>query len=167
MRSGWWWSSSVPSTRITVSGVPPFLPNIPVENELRRFGKLACGLRAVSLGCKDPKLKHVRSLRRQVFMLLDSPHTDTGGVPQSPTRRRAIRGGRRQLGTTWRVLSVFETRWDTYTHPHVRILKQRADSHSVDAAGGSAAPGSAEGTVPGRFFILFRATGQVSRDPQV
>ena len=75
---------SVPSTRITVSGVPPFPPNIPVENELRRFGKPASGLRAVSLGCKDPNLKHVRSLRRQVFMLLDSP-TQTLEVSWAPT----------------------------------------------------------------------------------
>jgi len=58
---------SVPSTRITVSGVPPFIPNELLENELRRF-------KTVSLGCKDPQLKHVlQSLRRQVFMFLDSP----------------------------------------------------------------------------------------------
>jgi hypothetical protein len=64
---------SVPSTRITVSGVPPFIPNELLENELRRFGKFAGGFKTVSLGCKDPKLKHVQSLRRQVFMFLDSP----------------------------------------------------------------------------------------------
>lgn len=70
---------SVPSTRITVSGVPPFIPNELLENELRRFGKFASGFKTVSLGCKDPKLKHVQSLRRQVFMFLDSP-TQTLGV---------------------------------------------------------------------------------------
>ena len=59
----------VPSTRITVSGVPLFIPNELLENELRRFGKFAGGFKTVSLGCKDPKLKHVLSLRRQVFML--------------------------------------------------------------------------------------------------
>ena len=64
---------SVPSTRITVSGVPPFIPNELLENELRKFGKFAGGFKTVSLGCKDPKLKHVQSLRRQVFMFLDSP----------------------------------------------------------------------------------------------
>ena len=64
---------SVPSTRITVSGVPPFIPNNLLENELRSFGKQASGFRTVSLGCKDPKLKHVQSLRRQVFMFLESP----------------------------------------------------------------------------------------------
>ena len=64
---------AVPSTRITVSGVPPFIPNELIETELRRFGKIASGLKTLSLGCKDPKLRHVQSLRRQVFMHLDAP----------------------------------------------------------------------------------------------
>ncbi|KAF0045688.1 hypothetical protein F2P81_002217 [Scophthalmus maximus] len=64
---------SAPSTRITVFGVPPFIHNDLLEHELLRFGKLASSFRSVSLGCKDPKLKHVQSLRRQVFMFLDSP----------------------------------------------------------------------------------------------
>ncbi|CAG5919986.1 unnamed protein product [Menidia menidia] len=64
---------SVPSTRITVSGVPPFIPNVLLENELCRFGKMASGFRTVSLGCKDQKLKQVQSMRRQVFMFLESP----------------------------------------------------------------------------------------------
>ncbi|KAF0046442.1 hypothetical protein F2P81_000075 [Scophthalmus maximus] len=67
---------AVSSTRITVSGVPPFIPNEALEKELRRFGKFASGFRSVGLGCKSEKLKHVQSLRRQVFMFLDSPtHT--------------------------------------------------------------------------------------------
>ncbi|KAF7644676.1 hypothetical protein LDENG_00217680 [Lucifuga dentata] len=64
---------SIPSVHVTVSGVPPFIPNALLENELRRFGKFASGFRTVSLGCKDPKLRHVQSLRRQVFMFLDCP----------------------------------------------------------------------------------------------
>ncbi|KAF0021705.1 hypothetical protein F2P81_026042 [Scophthalmus maximus] len=65
---------SAPSTRITVSArVPPFIPNELLESELRRFGKLASGFRTLSLGCRDPKLRHVQSLRRQAFMFLDSP----------------------------------------------------------------------------------------------
>ncbi|KAK2902533.1 hypothetical protein Q8A73_012279 [Channa argus] len=63
---------SAPSTRVIVSGVPPFIPNALLENELRKFGKFASGFKTVNLGCKDPKLKHVQSLRRQVFMFLDS-----------------------------------------------------------------------------------------------
>lgn len=62
---------AVPSTRITISGVPPFIPNETLEKELKRYGRMASGFRTVSLGCKDTKLKHVQSLRRQVFMFLD------------------------------------------------------------------------------------------------
>ncbi|KAK9539439.1 hypothetical protein VZT92_004547 [Zoarces viviparus] len=62
-----------PSMRITVSGVPPFIQNELLEKELRKFGKFSSGLKTVSLGCKDPKLRHVQSLRRQLFMFLDSP----------------------------------------------------------------------------------------------
>ncbi|KAG7478767.1 Transposon TX1 putative 82 kDa ORF 1 [Solea senegalensis] len=64
---------AVPSTRITVSGVPPFVSNEALEKELRRFGKFASGFRSVGLGCKDLKLRHVQSFRRQVLMYLDSP----------------------------------------------------------------------------------------------
>ena len=77
---------SVPSTRITVSGVPPFIPNESLKNELCRFGKFASGFKTVSLGCKDPKLKHVQSLRRQVFMCFGFAFSDTGGVFQSEAR---------------------------------------------------------------------------------
>ncbi|KAJ4940788.1 hypothetical protein JOQ06_027080, partial [Pogonophryne albipinna] len=62
---------AVPSTRINISGVPPFIPNETLEKELKRYGRMASGFRTVSLGCKDTKLKHVQSLRRQVFMFLD------------------------------------------------------------------------------------------------
>ena len=64
---------ATPSTRITVSGVPPFIPNQLLEQELRRFGKFASAFKTVGLGCKDPKLRHMQSLRRQVFMFLESP----------------------------------------------------------------------------------------------
>ena len=48
------------TTRITVSGVPPFIPNEALEKELKRFGRFASGLRPVGLGCKNDKLKHVQ-----------------------------------------------------------------------------------------------------------
>lgn len=63
---------AVPSTRVIVSGVPPFIPNVLLEKELQRFGKLASGFKTVGLGCKHDKLKHVQSFRRQVFMFLNS-----------------------------------------------------------------------------------------------
>ena len=61
---------AVPSTRTTVSGVPPFIPNEALHKKLKRFGKFASSLRSVALGCKVSKLEHVQSLRRQVFMFL-------------------------------------------------------------------------------------------------
>ncbi|KAK2897108.1 hypothetical protein Q8A73_013488 [Channa argus] len=36
---------SAPSTRVIVSGVPPFIPNALLENELRKFGKFASGFK--------------------------------------------------------------------------------------------------------------------------
>ena len=67
---------AVPSTRVTVSAVPPFIPNELLERELRRFGKFASGFKSVGLGCRDEKLQHVQSLRRQVFMYLETPTLD-------------------------------------------------------------------------------------------
>ncbi|TWW82343.1 hypothetical protein D4764_01G0021580 [Takifugu flavidus] len=64
---------AAPSTRVTVSGVPPFITNEALEQELQRFGKFASGLRTVGLGCRSDKLKHVLSLRRQCFMFLTCP----------------------------------------------------------------------------------------------
>ncbi|KAK7879904.1 hypothetical protein WMY93_033428 [Mugilogobius chulae] len=64
----------VPSVRVTVSGVPPFISNESIERELVRFGKLASGLKPVRLGCKDARLQHVQSLRRQCFMYLNDPN---------------------------------------------------------------------------------------------
>lgn len=63
---------STPSTQITVSSVLPFICNYLLQNEFRRFAKFGSGFKTVSLGCKDLKLKHVQSLRQQVFMFLDS-----------------------------------------------------------------------------------------------
>ena len=42
---------SVPATRITVSGVPPFISNDLLRAELSRFGKFSSGFRMLSLGC--------------------------------------------------------------------------------------------------------------------
>ena len=134
---------SVPSTRITVSGVPPFIPNSLLENELRRFGKLASGFRTVSLGCRDRRLGHVQSLRRQVFMFLESP-TQTLDV----SFRVKHGDGSYMVYASSGHIKCFEC-GDV---GHIRSAcphKQQDGSHSVDAAGGPAAPGSAVGVVPG------------------
>ncbi|TWW71508.1 hypothetical protein D4764_16G0000050 [Takifugu flavidus] len=56
---------TAPSTWVTVSGVPLFISNEALEQELLHFGKMASGLRTVGLGCRTDKLKHMLSLRRQ------------------------------------------------------------------------------------------------------
>lgn len=70
---------SAPSMWIAVSGVLLFIPNKQLVSKLGMFGKFDSGFKMVSLGCKDPILKHVQSLSRQVFMFLD-PHTLTQRV---------------------------------------------------------------------------------------
>ncbi len=64
------------STKVTISNVPPFIPNCEIERELLRFGKLASGIKMIPLGCKNQALKHVLSFRRQVFMFLESSSLD-------------------------------------------------------------------------------------------
>lgn len=64
---------ATPATKITVSNVPPFIPNDAILKELARYGKTASPVRMIPLGCKNPALKHVFSFRRQVFMFLTSP----------------------------------------------------------------------------------------------
>ena len=55
---------------------PPFIPDEVLEREVRRIGKFASGFKTVGLGCKDPKLQHVMSLRRKVFMFLETQSLD-------------------------------------------------------------------------------------------
>ncbi|KAJ3584886.1 hypothetical protein NHX12_013969 [Muraenolepis orangiensis] len=64
---------ALPFSRVTVSGVLPFIANVALEQELRRFGKFASAFKTITLGCKDPNLTHVQSLCRHVFMFLENP----------------------------------------------------------------------------------------------
>ena len=64
---------ALPSTRVTISGVPSFIPDKVLKQELCRFGKMASGFGMVELGCKNDKLMHFLSFRRQVFMFLNCP----------------------------------------------------------------------------------------------
>ncbi len=59
-----------PAKKIVLSQVPPFISNEMLERELVRHGQLMSPIRSFSLGCKSPKLRHVVSFRRQVFMIL-------------------------------------------------------------------------------------------------
>lgn len=65
-----------PTTKVTVSNVPPFIPNEEIERGLSRYGKFASAMKALPLGCKNESLKHVMSFRRQVFMFLNEPSID-------------------------------------------------------------------------------------------
>lgn len=65
-----------PTTKVTVSNVPPFVTNDEIERGLSRYGKFASAIRVLPLGCKNEALKHVMSFRRQVFMFLNEPDLD-------------------------------------------------------------------------------------------
>lgn len=60
-----------PTTRVTISNVPPFIKNSEIERALASYGKFASPVKMISLGCKNEALKHVLSFRRQVFMFLN------------------------------------------------------------------------------------------------
>jgi len=61
----------VPSARVTVSGVPPFISNTALEQELRRFGKFASPSEPSNLVVKTRTWPW--SLRRRTFMFLEDP----------------------------------------------------------------------------------------------
>ncbi|KAL1256291.1 hypothetical protein QQF64_011836 [Cirrhinus molitorella] len=64
------------TSKVTISNVPPFIPDEVIERELVRFGRIASPIKVISLGCKNSELKHVMSFRRQVFMFLKEPTLD-------------------------------------------------------------------------------------------
>ncbi|KAK3508549.1 hypothetical protein QTP70_031934, partial [Hemibagrus guttatus] len=84
-----------PTVRVTVSNVPPFIPNGEIERGLTRYGKLA--IRTVPLGCKNGALKHVTSFRRHVFVFLNEQELDVS-FRVGPLRRHLVRAMRGQLG---------------------------------------------------------------------
>ncbi|KAK3549118.1 hypothetical protein QTP70_032779 [Hemibagrus guttatus] len=70
-----------PTVCVTVSNVPPFIPNGEIERGLTRYGTLASAIRTVPLGCKNGALKHMR-------------HWWLSG---RGTRRKLYKGARRKL----------------------------------------------------------------------
>ncbi len=65
-----------PTTRVTISNVPPFIRNDEIEKALMRYGKLASEIKMIPLRCKNIALKYVMSFRRQVFMFLNETELD-------------------------------------------------------------------------------------------
>ncbi len=60
---------SNPSKKVVLSNVPPFIPNDTLERMLVRYGKLMGPIKMISLGLKNPELKHIMSFRRQTYMI--------------------------------------------------------------------------------------------------
>lgn len=58
------------STKVIISNIPPHLPNDVIYPILQPLGNIVSGIRPISLGIKNPKLKHVISFRRQVYILI-------------------------------------------------------------------------------------------------
>ncbi|KAG6940480.1 hypothetical protein G0U57_015883, partial [Chelydra serpentina] len=63
--------------RVVLTSVPPFLPNAALLPALSTLGKPINILSPLSLGCKDPTLRHILSFRRQVHLQL--PPAARGG----------------------------------------------------------------------------------------
>lgn len=62
---------SVPSRRVILSNVPPFLKNDLIERALSRYGKIVSSPKRIPIGCKSPQLKHIVSFRRHVNMIFN------------------------------------------------------------------------------------------------
>lgn len=60
-----------PTTKVYVSNVPPFISINEIERGLSCYGMFASTIKELPFGCKNKALKHVMSLRRQVFMFLE------------------------------------------------------------------------------------------------
>lgn len=66
---------SASASKVTVSGVPPFLPNPLIKLSLSPFGTVLSPIRYIPLGCKNQQIKHVKSFRRNTLMRLDPDKT--------------------------------------------------------------------------------------------
>lgn len=60
---------STPSMGFTVSGVPPFIPNNLLKNELHRFVKFGRAFKTVRMGSRDPKMKCAVCERKGLYVL--------------------------------------------------------------------------------------------------
>lgn len=67
---------SLPSKKVILSNVPPFIKNDVLAPVLERYGKLVSPIKMIQIGCKSPLLKHVVSFRRFVYMVLNESRED-------------------------------------------------------------------------------------------
>ncbi len=60
----------LPSKKITISNIPPFLSDDILKQALSRYGKLISPIKKITIGCESPLLKHIVSFRRFAFMIV-------------------------------------------------------------------------------------------------
>ncbi|XP_044074679.1 ras-related protein Rab-36 isoform X1 [Siniperca chuatsi] len=60
----------LPSKKVTISNIPPFLSDDIVAQALSRYGKLVSPIKKIVIGCESPLLKHIVSFRRFAFMII-------------------------------------------------------------------------------------------------
>lgn len=62
---------SVPSKKVILSNIPPFISDETLVRILSRYGKIVSSIKMIPIGCASPLLKHVISFRRFVYMILN------------------------------------------------------------------------------------------------
>lgn len=62
---------SVPSKKVILSNIPPFISDETLVRILSRYGKIVSSIKMIPIGCTSPLLKHVISFRRFVYMILN------------------------------------------------------------------------------------------------
>lgn len=60
----------LPSKKVTISNIPPFLSDEVLIQALSRYGKLVSPIKKIAIGCESPLLKHIVSFRRFAFMII-------------------------------------------------------------------------------------------------
>ncbi len=61
---------SMPSKRVTLSNVPPFLSDEILTKALARYGKLVSPIKKIPISATSPLLKHIVSFRRFAYMIV-------------------------------------------------------------------------------------------------
>ncbi len=61
---------SMPSKRVTLSNVPPFLSDEIIVEAISRYGKLVSPIKKIPISATNPLLKHIVSFRRFAYMIV-------------------------------------------------------------------------------------------------
>lgn len=61
---------STPSKKVIPSNVPPFIKDEVLSQTLSRYGKLVSQIKNIAITSKSPRVKHILSFRRFVYMVL-------------------------------------------------------------------------------------------------